>query len=741
MLGALNATAAMLPFVLSYGFIVFGALGAAAAQVGLTASVVAVVIGGAAMALFGRARLPAASPSASSTLILGGAVLTLLRDPALRPDAPDGLALLLAMTALCVTGSGLLLMLLGALRAGNLVRFVPQPVLAGFMNGVAILIVVSQLPPLLGLPADAWARDGLRSLAAWQGPALAVAVATALLVMLIGRHWPRAPAPLLALVLASGVVVAWKGMAPGGALAALRQIGPLDAAWPGADALRPLLGATGQALLRSHAPTLAVTALLLALIGSLESVLNLAAVDQQTEDRHDPNRELVALGAANVVCGVLGGLPLVYLRLRALATLSGGGRSRRALLIGCALLIVVFTLGLRLVEPLPTAVVAGIVVMLAWTLVDRWTRQLALQWWAGDRSADLRWSLAVVALVCAVTLARGFVAGVAAGVLLAMVVFMRAMRHALVRTRYSAADLSSRRVRPRDTEALLAPLRPRIEVIELEGALFFGNAERLLDEAEPAPHATHLTDLVVDLRRVSTVDTSGALTMARLAQRLGRRGIVLRLAGVTPLNRHGRALAAHGVPVVEAAPPVTQGALPAPAPIGLLAYADADRALEAAEEAALARCVAPQARAGAVPLASCRLFEGLDAGQQAVLGARLHERRLVAGERLFAQGQAGAALYLLTAGSISVVDGARQQRFASFAPGMCFGETAVLDRGGRTADAVADLPSVVYALSAADLDALQHDEPALAARVYRNLAQHLSERLRAAAAGWRRAAE
>ena len=107
---------------------------------------------------------------------------------------------------------------------------------------------------------------------------------------------------------------------------------------------------------------------------------------------------------------------------------------------------------------------------------------------------------------------------------------------------------------------------------------------------------------------------------------------------------------------------------------------------------------------------------------------------------MFAQGDVGDAVYLLGRGSVSVVDLSRGQRFVSFSPGMCFGETAVLDGGGRTADAIADTTSTIYRLPAEALASLDRDEPAIAAHLYRNLAKHLSSRLRSAAAAWRRAA-
>jgi sulfate permease, SulP family len=719
LVAGLAATAAMLPFVLTFGYIVFGAAGAAAAQIGLTASVVSVVVGALVMLPASRARMPTAAPSASTALILGTLVVALLQDPALSPATAGGGARLLACTGATVIAAGMLLVLLGLLRVGRLARFVPQPVLAGFMNGVAILIVLSQVPVLLGVPAPAWSREGWAALAAWQWPPLAAALVTALLVGVLGWRFPRLPAPLLALVLASAAAVAAQAIWP---RLSLDAVGTLHAGWPRPDALVPWFEPGAAALFGRHAEAMATTALLLALIGGLESVLSLAAVDQLLDERTDPDRELLALGATNIATGLFGGLFMVYLRLRAVATISGGGRSYRAVLAGCALLALVFSLALPLVQRLPTAVVAGIVVMLAWTLVDRWTRRLLRQWWGGERSLDLVLSLLVVLVVCAVTLRWGFVFGVAAGALVAMLIFMRALNRSLLRLRYRASDIPSRRIYPPTLEAALREPRRRIEVLELEGAMFFGNAERLAAEVEQLSPDTAFA--VLDLRRVSTIDATGAVALAQMDERLARRGATLWLAGVTPDNRHGRALREQGVQ---------------PAADRWWGHADADRAVEAAE-ARLLDASGLSVQGLSLEPEQCALFHRLDAAQSARLRATLQVRQLAAGERLFGQGDSGDALYLLASGSVSVLDRARAQRFVSFSPGMCFGETAVLDGGGRTADAMADVASTVYALPAAALHALQQADPAIAAQVYRNLAQHLSERLRAAATAWRRAA-
>lgn len=722
--GALNATAAMLPFVLSYGFIVYGSGGAATVQVGLTASVVAVVLGSLLMSVFSRISLPTVSPSASTSLILGTFVLGLQADPALSAASPEGLTRLVAAVSATVAAAGALLVALGLLRVGSLVRYVPQPVLAGFMNGVAVLILWSQMPALLGVPATEWARLGTAAATQWQAPALAVGVLTAAAAALIAWRLPRAPAPMLALIAATGAVLVLQATSPAWGLEGLARLGAVAPSLPWPDALAPWWSAPGGQLW-PHLGAMATTAVLLALIGGLESVLALAAVDPLLERRSDPNHSLIEVGVVNLVLGLFGGLFVIYLRLRALATISGGGRSARSVLIGSLMLAAVFTIGQAGLAVIPLAVVGGIVAMLAWTLVDRWTRQLVSQWWRGDRSQDQLLSLLIVAVVCAVTLGWGFVAGVGVGVLLAMVIFIRTLHRSLLRLRYRAAEIPSRRSYPQAAEALLAPRRAAIEVFELEGALFFGNAHRLEDEAEAAIAPERgLRHLVVDLRRVSLLDASGAVALGRLADTFRRRGLQLHLSHVSADNRHGRALRAHGLQPDD---PRWQ------------IHADADRAIEAAEFAELAAAGQPPGDQ-AVLLHEVDLLRGLSPEAAARVGARTTQRHLRAGEQLFGEGDAGDALYLLVRGSISAVDRERTQRYVSFSPGMCFGETALLDGRGRSAAAVADTDSVVHRLTAADLQALQHEDPDSAAQVYRNLALHLSQRLRSAAAAWQRAA-
>lgn len=708
-----------LAVILTLGVLAYAPLGASAPEVGIPAAFNAAVLGGLTMALLGRSVLPTAGPSSATALIFAALVVRLIADPQLSIAHPRDVALVVALGSAAILTMGVLLVVFGLLRLGSLTQFVPQPVLAGFMNSVAILILLAQVPMLAGISRQAWHDEGLRALAHLQPATLALGALTAAIVWLVARRWPRAPATLIALA-AGSLVFLWVRQAlPDVALGP--QTGALPIVPPLPDALRPLL--SDQPLLLRHLGAVLSTGLLLALIGALESVLSARSVDQMLNLRHDPNRELIALGGANLVSAVIGGIPLVYLRARAQATLAAGGRSRLAAIGGCAALGLVFFGGGPALAWLPLTVLAGVMVTVAVGLMDRWSGQLLRQWLQGARTPEAMQSIAMVIAVCVVTLLLGFVAGVALGIVLSMAGFVRSMNRTLVRGHYSGAQRPSRRVYPATQEAVLQAARRGITVLELEGALFFGSVERLADEVDrlqPAP-----AHLILDFKRVTAIDATGGLMLEKLSLRLAASGIELTLAGVSPRNRHGQALRSHGTHVGE---PDTPWA------------ADVDRALERAELALLAQAGCPLEHA-AVALESCPLLAGMDAAQAARLREVLVRITLAPGERLFAQGDPGDALYLLTEGSISVVgggpsDGAPRMRFLSFSPGMTFGELALLDGAGRSADAVADTDAVLYALKREALAALDAADPALTARLYRNLAHHLSERLRNAAGAW-----
>jgi MFS superfamily sulfate permease-like transporter/CRP-like cAMP-binding protein len=708
--------------VLTMGLLAFAALGPQAAALGIPASFVATVVGGTVFALLSRGPMPAAGPSAAPVLALGTVVARVAADPAFAVGDPTSVAGLLALVAVAVIVMGLCQIVLGLSGLVRLAKFVPQPVLAGFMNGVALLALLALLPLMFGWPVGALQHLGWAAMPAVQPATMAVGVFTIAVMLGLPRLNRRLPATLIGLLAGSGAYALLHTAAPQWTLGPLT--GELPMAWPQLDTLAPFLDRVDDPLLQRHLAAAVFAGVVMALIGTLELVLNGLAMDQARHTRTDPRREVLALGAANVASGVVGGLPLLLLRPRALHMIDMGGRSRAGLFICSVLFALVGLVGMKLLALLPQVVLAGAMVIVYLISIDRWSLGLAAQWWRGQREADVQLALLVVLLVCAVTLVLGFPAAVAAGAMLSMMLFIRSMNRSLVRTRYTGNALPSRRIYAAADEARLGTLRARATVLELEGALFFGSADRiaeLSDELDADCHA-----LVLDFRRVSLIDASGAVVLQQLGERLAKRGMLLLLAGVSADNRHGRVLAqfvgerlaaGHGMP-------------------------DIDQAMERAELALLAQTGHAPLRE-VVPIEQVSLMDGLDPAQRTRLAAYLQPRRLVAGECLFRQGDPGDRLYVITSGSIDVLSAlvpgstALRQRYVSLSPGMMLGETAMLDGGGRSGEAVAVGDSEVHSLDDQTLLHLRDQDPLLYAQVYRNVALHLSQRLRAAALAWR----
>ena len=239
---------ASLASVLTLGLIVFAALGTEAGATGIPAAFIAAAIGGTLFAFVARGPMPAAGPSSAPTLILATLVAQVAGDPSFRIDRADDLAALLALCAATVVCTGAMQIGLAASGLTQIAKYVPQPVLAGFMNGVAVLFVTSQIPTLLGWTASTWTALHWQALAHVQPAALCIGLCTTGVIVgwpsLFGR--PGAPGPLRKLPPALGgllvgclayalVAFLWPGLRLGG------TVGEVPRAWPTLDRLAPWL--------------------------------------------------------------------------------------------------------------------------------------------------------------------------------------------------------------------------------------------------------------------------------------------------------------------------------------------------------------------------------------------------------------------------------------------------------------------------------------------------------------------
>ena len=334
--GGLTATVVALPFALSFG--VASGLGAAAGLYG------AIAVGFFA-ALFGGTRTVISGPAPSMTVAMAVIVTT--------HAANLGEAL-----SIVVLG-GLLQVLLGALGAGRFVIYTPYVVVSGFMSGIGVIIMAIEALPFLGAPpAPGGFMGAVSALPEALGNVNADALGVGAATLAAFAFWPRRfarflPPPLVALAVGSLLGVLWLNEAP--------TIGRIPAGLP---ELQPGLPSAGF-LLGALQP-----AIVLALLGSIDSLLAALVADSLTGSRHNPNRELIGQGIGNVAAGLIGGLPGAGATVSTVTNIRAGGQTPVSGMLRAVLLLALLLGFGPYVESVPLAALAGVLMKVGWDIVD-----------------------------------------------------------------------------------------------------------------------------------------------------------------------------------------------------------------------------------------------------------------------------------------------------------------------------------------------------------------------------------
>ena len=334
--GGLTSTIVALPVALAFG--VASGMGAAAGIYG------AIAVGFFA-SVFGGTRSQISGPTPSMTVVMAVIVTTH--------------ASTLAEALTIVVMGGILQVLLGISRLGRFVAYTPYVVISGFMSGIGIIIILIQLLPFLGAPTSPYGPMGaLRALPDALADINTSAFIIASVSLAIGLLWPRRlgrylPSPLAALVAGTLLGVLWLNDAP--------VIGQIPMGLPDMQLPAPSVSFLVSAV---------EPAIILALLGSVDSLLTSLIADSLTGTQHKPNRELVGQGIGNIVAGLFGGLPGAGATMGTVTNIRAGGQTPVSGALR-SILLVMLLLGLgQYVEPIPHAVLAGILIKIGWDIID-----------------------------------------------------------------------------------------------------------------------------------------------------------------------------------------------------------------------------------------------------------------------------------------------------------------------------------------------------------------------------------
>ncbi|WP_030274283.1 SulP family inorganic anion transporter [Streptomyces sp. NRRL B-24484] len=497
LLAGLTVAIVALPLALG-----FGVASGAGAEAGLATAVVA----GALAAVFGGSNLQVSGPTGAMTVVLV---------PIVHRYGTDGV-LTVGLLA------GLLLVATALGGAGRFMAFVPAPVVEGFTLGIAAVIGLQQVPAALGVKPSGAENTAV---AAWDAlvdfvrdphlASLALAAGVAAVMLLGARLRPGIPFSLLA-VIGATLLASGTGLD-------VATIGHLPSGLPA-----PSLGF----LHVGDVPKLATAALAVAALAALESLMSATAADAMSvSERHDSDRELFGQGLANLAAPLFGGVAATGAIARTAVNVRSGAASRLAALVHAAVLAVVVFAAAPLVEGIPLAALAGVLIATAVRMVEVASLRALAR--AGRGEA------AILVLTAAATLAFNLVTAVIVGLLVAGALALRQVARSAALTRVPLHDGLPPADHHNEEQALLAE---HIVAYRIDGPLFFAAAHRfLLELAETGD----VKAIVLRLSRITAIDATGALVLGDAIEKLERRHILVLVSGVR--EDHLKTLDALGV--------------------------------------------------------------------------------------------------------------------------------------------------------------------------------------------------
>ncbi|OBK59470.1 SulP family inorganic anion transporter [Mycolicibacterium fortuitum] len=478
-----------LPLALAFGI---------SSGVGAAAGLITAVVAGLVAAVFGGSHVQVSGPTGAMAVVLAPIV------------AQHGLASIALVTVV----AGLVVLAAGVTGLGRAVTFIPWPVIEGFTLGIAMIIFLQQVPAAFAQQAPAGERTLPAAItviaqADWTAAAktLGVVAVVALLMVALPRLHRAIPESLTAVIVVTLLV--------GILHIPVAAIGELPSHLPA-----PLLPHADLGALR----TLLGAALAIAALSAIESLLSArVAATMSPTGPYDPDRELVGQGLASVASGVFGGMPATGAIARTAVNVRSGARTRVAAIVHSLVLLGVVYLATGPVSTIPLAALAGVLMVTSFRMISAGTVRKILR---STRSDALTFVLTAVVTVC-----FDLIEAVEIGIVVAAFFALRsvARRSSVVREEIPGPHL------PGDDE---------IALLRLDGAMFFGAAERISNAIVDAEHP-HTSVVIIRMSQLGMLDATGAHTLAEIATELESRGITVIIKGVRP--EHAELLANVGV--------------------------------------------------------------------------------------------------------------------------------------------------------------------------------------------------
>ena len=521
--GGITAGIVALPLALAFGIQAFGGINdPSAASMGALAGLVGATLLGFFAALFGGTPSQISGPTGPMTVITAGLI------SGVWASSSGNLSTVLITMSLAGMFCGLFQVLFGIIKLGKLVRYIPYPVLSGFMSGIGVIIILQQIYPLFGMKSPVLVVDMILDFAeivseGFSLEALLLGVGTILIIALLPKviKNPNVPVTLVALVAMTLVAL------PLG-LDDKFIIGNIPTGLPMPFFVNSHVDLSGidWALALKHA---VIPGLTLAGLGSIDTLLTSVVADNITKTKHNSNRELIGQGIGNAVAGLFCGISGAGATMRTVVNVRSGGRGKISGMVH-ALLLLAILLGLgSLVKHVPLAVLAGILITVGWGIIDfRGFRDLR------KIPHDDAFVLIVVFLT---TVFVDLLTAVGIGMVIACVLFMKRASD-MVEKQYDSHEINGfDKENPwPDETGMPDKAKHSIYVQRLNGPVFFGSITRFKEVMQDIPADAKI--VIIRMKNVPFMDQSGLYAMEAAVKELRDRGTQVLMTIVQPQPKY-----------------------------------------------------------------------------------------------------------------------------------------------------------------------------------------------------------
>lgn len=707
--GGLAAMLVALPSAIAFGVTIFAPLGGSLAAQGAMAGILGATALGLIAPVFGGSSRLITAPCAPAAAVLAALAIGFTA----QGIAPGNVLLLLALIGLL---AGAMQIGLGLAGIGRLIKYIPYPVVSGYLSGVGLIIIGSQIPKWLGTPSGTTLLQALTHPKLWALPSIVVGTVVILAMLVTPRITKAIPAAILALL---------------AGIATYLALGLLNPELLNTEGNPLLVGALANgegslaASIQQHMQSLQsfdlsaviqvlVPALTLAVLLSIDTLKTCLVIDAMTNSQHDSNRELIGQGLGNIASSLVGGIPGAGTMGASLINVSSGGTTKLAGLMAGIFSLAAFLLLAPLIAWVPVGALAAILIVIGVRMID--THSLSFFF-----SASTRIDFFVILTVILVAVFGNLIAASGVGVALAIILFIREQtRSSVVRNRIEGNEILSKRVRsPEDVERIERD-GSGVVVFELQGSLFFGTANQLHAALEPETGKRKY--VILNMRRVQSLDVTATHVLEQIKDRLEENNAYLVFCDIPKGLPSGlkmkRFLKETGVvrPTNKA-----------------FAFRQLDDALEwldAQEQAGTGNLSADQQ----LELRAMPLLAGCMPDALTALEAAVEIRHVKAGKRIFKAGNDCDEIFIIRRGTVKLMVPLRKKdsyHLATCGPGELIGDMGFIESAQHAIDALAISDCEVYVLQRERFEYLAVEHGDLMLAFFGNIARNLSTRLHA----------